>query len=84
MKAMRWSVRIGKEARDMTSKEKKKPPYVDKGARKPVSMEVVLVEKVVYIVNDNELMPNRKVVEYWYNGELVGRQDPLDDFDSII
>lgn len=66
----------------MTNEEK--PPYVDKGAKKPVSMKVVLVEKVVYIVNDNELMPNRKVVEYWYNRELVGCQDPLDDFDSII
>lgn len=68
----------------MTTKKKEKLPHVDKGAKKPVSMKVVLVEKVVYIVNDNELMPNRTVVEYWYNGELVGRQDPLDDFDSII
>ena len=47
-------------------------------------IEVTSVVKVTYVVNDNYLMPNRQVQEYWtFDGIKIGKVDFLDQFPFI-
>lgn len=58
---------------------------IERGERMKVKkIEVTSVVKVTYVVNDNYLMPNRQVQEYWtLDGIKIGKVDFLDQFPFI-
>ena len=49
-----------------------------------ISAERVTITKLTYIENNNPLFPNRTIVEYWEEGTMVYKVDPLDDLRDII
>lgn len=53
--------------------------------KKPLGIKFIEVIEIEYEVDDNPMMPKRKVKEYQkITGEYIGYLDPLDDFSSII
>lgn len=49
-----------------------------------ISAERVTITKLTYIENNNPLFPNRTIAEYWEEGKMVYKVDPLDDLRDII
>ena len=49
-----------------------------------ISAERVTITKLTYIENNNRLFPNSTIVEYWEEGKMVYKVDPLDDLRDII
>lgn len=52
--------------------------------KEPKKIEVTLVSKVTYDIEDNSIMPKRTIEEYWtLDGRKIGVIDPLDQFSLI-
>ena len=49
-----------------------------------ISAKRVTITKLTYIENNNPLFPNRTIVEYWEEGRMIYRVDPLDDLRDIM
>lgn len=60
--------------------------YADEGADSKtfISAERVTITKLTYVENNNPLFPNRTIVEYWEEGRMIYKVDPLDDLRDII
>lgn len=60
--------------------------YTDEGADSKtfISAERATITKLTYVENNNPLFPNRTIVEYWEEGRMIYRVDPLDDLRDII
>ncbi len=60
--------------------------YADESADSKtfISAERVTITKLTYVENNNPLFPNRTIVEYWEEGRMVYKVEPLDDLRDII
>lgn len=55
-----------------------------KSKKEPKDIKITSVVKVIYEINDDSLIPNREVQEYWtLDGRRIGQFDLLDEFSSI-